>query len=264
MHEAWKIPSRDAKRAIAVHVYSKVAPPSTPQPTLINFHGSGMIFPAFGEDDEFCHYVSQNTEYVVLDVQYRLAPENPFPAAVHDVEDAVRWVLNHPDKFDLSRLSISGFSAGGNLALVASGVLLPRHTFRSVLTFYPGTDFTRVPEEMVAPDPQGKIIPPGMARMFRNCYIPLGVDARDPRISPLMADPDNYPDRALVITAARDNMAPEAEDLAAILQKRSTGHVVSKRMEQCEHGFDKRAVEGSVHARAKETVYAMAVDMLKE
>ncbi|KAJ5217164.1 hypothetical protein N7468_010172 [Penicillium chermesinum] len=119
-----------------------------------------MIFPAFGEDDEFCHYISQNADYAVLDVAYRLSPENPFPAAVNDVEDAVRWVLSQPEKFDLSRLSISGFSAGGNLALVASGVLMPPKTFRSVLAFYPGTDLTRIPEEMVAPDPTGKVIPP--------------------------------------------------------------------------------------------------------
>lgn len=264
-HQNIQIPSRDAKRVIAAHLYSIDGPPSsTLRPILINFHGSAMIFPSFGEDDEFCHYISQNTGYYVLDVQYRLSPENPFPAAVNDVEDAVRWVLSQPEKFDVSKMSVSGFSSGGNLALVASGVLMPKNTFRSVLTFYPGTDFTRTPEEITAPDPSGKVLPPAIRRLIQNCYIPVGFDAHDPRISPIYADPTHFPARVLVITAARDNMAPEAEDLANIPQKQDGSRVVVKRMEECIHGFDKRAIEGSVHARAKETAYSMAVDMLKD
>jgi acetyl esterase/lipase len=264
-HTSIQIPSRDARRAIAAHLYTRDAlPPSAPRPALINFHGSGFIFPAFGEDDEFCHYVRQNTDYTVIDVQYRLSPENPFPAAVHDVEDVVRWVLGQPDEFDLSRLSVSGFSAGGNLALAASCALLPPHTFRSALAFYPGTDLVKNPDEKIAPDTSGKVIPPRIARFFNNCYVPVGIDARDPRISPRYADPARFPPNLLIITAARDNLAPEAEELASIIQKQTDYRVVVRRMEDCEHGFDKRATPGTAHAEAKSTAYSMAVDMLKD
>lgn len=263
-HKSIQIPSRDAKRTITAHLYTKDALPSTPRPVLINFHGSGFIFPAFGDDDEFCHYVRQNTDYTVIDVQYRLSPEHPFPAAVNDVEDVVQWVLGQPDRFDLSRLSISGFSAGGNLALAASCAILPQDTFRSVLAFYPGTDLVKNPDEKIAPDTSGKAIPPWIARFFNKCYIPVGVDARDPRISPRYADPVRFPPNVLIITAARDNLALEAEELASIIQKQTNHRVVVQRMDHGEHGFDKRATPGSVHAEAKITAYLMAIDMLKD
>ncbi|KAJ5682487.1 hypothetical protein N7462_005652 [Penicillium macrosclerotiorum] len=263
-HTVLGIPSRDAKRKITAHVYARESASLPSQPVLINFHGSGMIFPHFGSDDEFCHYISQNTEVTVLDVQYRLSPENPFPAALNDVEDVIRWVLGQPDKYDLTRLSISGFSAGGNLALAASGVLLPQDTFRSVLAFYPGTDLFKNPEGKAAFEDCGKTLPPRISRLFSACYIPEGVDARDPRISPIYADPARFPARMLMITASGDNMAPEAEELAALVEKQANHHVVLKRMEHCIHGFDKNTKPGTVAEEAKIRAYSMAAEMLKE
>ncbi|KAJ5605618.1 hypothetical protein N7510_008399 [Penicillium lagena] len=265
VHTTLRISSRDAGRTITAHLYKRDTPtPSVPQPALINFHGSGMIFPAFGSDDEFCHHVCQNTDYAVIDVQYRLSPENPFPAAVNDVEDVIRWVLGQPDKYDLTRLSASGFSAGGNLALVAAGVLLPQDTFRSVLAFYPGVDLAKNPAEKIAPDTSGKAIPPRIARFFNNCYIPVDVDARDPRISPLYADPTRFPTRLLMITAGRDNLAPEAEELVSRVKKQADHHVVFQRMENCDHGWDKSVNAGPIQEEAKRRAYSMAIDMLRD
>ncbi|KAK1141012.1 hypothetical protein N8T08_009669 [Aspergillus melleus] len=89
------------------------SPSDLPHPVLINLHGSGFVIPAHGSDDAFCRQVSQRTGYLVLDIKYRLSPEHPFPAPVDDVEDVVNWVKSQPNKFDLSRMAISGFSAGG-------------------------------------------------------------------------------------------------------------------------------------------------------
>ncbi|KAJ5288062.1 hypothetical protein N7478_003748 [Penicillium angulare] len=263
-HAALQIPSRDAGRNITAHLYKKDTPPSRPQPVLINLHGSGMIFPAFGDDDEFCHHVFQRTDHAVIDVKYRLSPENPFPAAINDVEDLVRWIMAQPERYDLARLSISGFSSGGNLAIVAAAVLFPKDTFHSVLTFYPGTELASDPTGKIAPDNSGKLIPPRIARFFHCCYIPVGVDARDPRISPLFADFSNFPSKLLVVTAARDNMAPEAEEFAMRVKKQTGYEPVLQRMEQCEHGWDKNAKGGPVQEEAKRRAYSMAVDMLKE
>ncbi|KAJ5979850.1 hypothetical protein N7481_007148 [Penicillium waksmanii] len=261
------IPSRDVGRTITANLYTKDDPStSLPQPVLINFHGSGMIFPAFGSDDEFCHHISQNTKYAVIDVKYRLSPENPFPAAMNDAEDAIRWVQGQAEKYDLTRLSISGFSAGGNLAIVAATAIMPKNTFRSVLTFYPGVDLASDPAEKVAPDTSsGKVIPPRIARFFHRCYIPVGVDARDPRISPLFADLSGFESKLLVITAARDNMAPEAEHFASLVKEKTvrSDDVVAHRMEQCEHGWDKAPNLGPVQEEAKWRAYSMAIDMLE-
>lgn len=215
-----------------------------------------------GSDDEFCRQVSREAGYTVLDIQYRLAPENPFPAALHDAEDAVNWVLQRPEKFDTSRLAISGFSAGGNLALALSSSVFPRGTFRSLLALYPPVDLYTEPGLKTPPDPAGKPLPAALARVFDRCYIPASYDARDPRISPLYAQPDRFPDRILLVTAACDSLAGEAEALAAKIGKEPEREISVHQMQGCNHAFDKNAPEGSTSANAKDKSYAMAVAML--
>ncbi|PLB52540.1 esterase/lipase [Aspergillus steynii IBT 23096] len=260
-NDVLQIQSRDAERTIKAHLYRSTSAP-TPAPVLLNFHGSGFILPQHGSDEEFCQKVSRETPYTVLDIQYRLAPENPFPAALNDVEDAVNWVLERPSDFDLSRVAISGFSAGGNLALGASSTLFARETFRSVLAFYPVLDLHTEPAKKTFPDPEGKPIPPLVARIFNSCYIPSSVDARDPRISPYYAQAERFPDNILVVTAGGDSLAGEAEELAAKIEQEPGRHVVCQRMRGCNHGWDKRAAAGTVQGDAKEKAYEMAISML--
>ncbi|KAG2413928.1 hypothetical protein HFD88_003119 [Aspergillus terreus] len=256
-----QIPSRETGRTITVNVY-RSASKRSPSPVLLNFHGSGFLIPLHGSDDEFCRRISRETDYTVLDIQYRLAPENPFPAAVYDAEDAVNWVLQHPEDFDLSHVSISGFSAGGNLALGASSCLFPRDTFRSVLAFYPVVDLVTEPGMKTAPDPTITPLPATVSRFFNRCYIPSGYDARDPRLSPYYTAPDRFPDRVLMVTAAGDTLAPEAEELAAKISREPGREVVSQRMQGCGHAWDKNTRAGSIAADAKDKAYSMAVAML--
>ena len=155
--------SRDPARTIKVHVYEPKHPTTTqPCPVLINFHGSGFVLPMHGSDDEYALLVKNQTPYTVLDVQYRLAPEHPFPAAPEDAEDVVNWVLSQPQSFDSTRVSVSGFSAGGNLALGLSGHVFPVATFRHVVAMYPPTDLAKEHSTKVAPDAGGRPLPPWM------------------------------------------------------------------------------------------------------
>ncbi|KAL4951697.1 Alpha/Beta hydrolase protein [Aspergillus filifer] len=258
--EVLQIPSRDASRKIKVHVY-KSSSCTKPCPVLANFHGSGFVLAMHGTDDAFCREMSQRTEYTVLDVQYRLAPENPFPAALNDVQDVVNWVLQQPDEFDQSQVVLSGFSAGGNLALAASSTLFPRETFFAVMAFYPPVDLYTQPESKSPPDPTGKPLPAPLARLFDKCYIPASHDTKDPRISPLYAQADRFPDRVLILTAAMDGLAPEAEQLAVNIEREAGHRVVSQRMEGCNHGWNispKTAVEREATVKA----YDMAAAML--
>lgn len=257
----YRIPSREAGRTIKAHVYRSLSVAKR-SPVLINFHGSGFLLPLHGSDGPFCRQISRETEYTVLDVQYRLAPEHPFPAALNDVEDVVNWVLRQPTDFDLTKVAISGFSAGGNLALAASSTIFPRDTFRAALAFYPVLDMYTKSSSKVSPDPKGKPIPPAIAGMFDRCYIPSQLDARDPRISPAYSSPDRFPDRILIVTAAGDNLAGEGEALAARIDKLPGRQVVCQRMQGCNHGWDKKAPEGTMAGDAKEKAYAMAVAML--
>ncbi|KAJ5414421.1 hypothetical protein N7509_001048 [Penicillium cosmopolitanum] len=212
-----QIPSRQRNRTIKVHVYKSPAvaeaeaeaetetennledrdkppgptsptSPPPPAPVLINLYGSGLTFPLHGLDDQFCRFVSENTTYVVLDVEYSLAPEFPFPTALNDVEDVLSYVENHPDQYDSEKISISGFSSGGTLALAAAAALAAASTtrksspFKSLITFYPATNLAQDPSQRKTPI-GGKERSPFWTRIFREAYIGP-YDSRDPRISP--------------------------------------------------------------------------------
>lgn len=219
------------------------------------------MLPLHGSDDEFCRLVSRKTDYTVLDMQYRLAPEHPFPAALNDVEDVIKWVLARPSGFDQTRIALGGFSAGANLVLAAASSVFPKGTFRSLLAFYPICDRLTPPELKKAPDASGRPIPVFMARIFNQSYIQTNVDVRDPRISPLFAPAENFPKNLLVITCAYDNLAPEAEALAEKVEADKGHHVILRRMEKCGHAWDKHLKNGTDQGK-KDEAYALALEML--
>ncbi|TQB73033.1 hypothetical protein MPDQ_006283 [Monascus purpureus] len=273
--ETIQIPSRDEGRTIKAHVYRPSATRSKPGPVLVNFHGSGFVIPMHGSDDEFARRVAQDAEYTVLDVSYRLAPEYPFPAAINDVEDVVNWVLsicgtdansdsNHGLEFDRSRISISGFSAGANLALVASSQIFPKTTFRHVIAFYPPIDLAKDPYSKVAPDPNGRPIPAPVASFFDQCYLSSGVERKDPRVSPFYAAAESFLGSMLVVTCGRDSLCSEAEELVCKIKGVRGEDVVHWRAEGCNHGWDKRCQPGSEEEKAKEYAYRLAVEILNK
>lgn len=258
------IPSRDHDRAIKVHIY-KPTLPTTPSPVLLNFHGSGFVIPAHGSDDIFCRLIAQKTKDTVLDIQYRLAPEHPFPAAPHDVEDAIKYVLAHPEEYDQSQLSLSGFSAGGNLALaVLSSTTLPQNIVHSVLAFYPPVDLSIEPSKKVQPDPSGKnVIPAPVASIFNACYVGKH-DKKDPMVSPAFMDVARVPKNLLLITCAYDTLAFETETFAKRVEteKGEGTHLVWKRIEGVGHAWDKSCKAGSEGERRRDEAYNTAVDIL--
>jgi acetyl esterase/lipase len=257
------IPSRDVRRTIRVHAYRPSSSSHKPGPVLVNLHGSGFVLPLHGDDDEFCRLVSSRTQYTVLDVKYRLAPEHPFPAALNDTEDVLRWILSKPEDFNRDRLAISGFSAGANLALAVTSVVFPKDTCRSLIAFYPPCDISIEPELKKEPDSGGKPLPPFIARLFNQSYIPEGEDPKNPRISPRYAPVDRFPKNLLMISCGFDNLALEAEALAADIERSTGHHVIRQRAEKCDHAWDKFAKEGTAQAKAKKDSYDLALEMLK-
>ncbi|KAI1320052.1 putative carboxylesterase [Xylariaceae sp. FL0255] len=267
------IPSRDAGRPITVHVYN---PPDnhdqtpssnpTPKPVLLNFYGSAFTLLFFGADEGYCRGIARRTGYVVLDVEYRLAPEAPFPGPNEDVEDTVRYVLARPEKYDRKRLSASGFSSGGTLALVAP-LLFPTGTFEKVIAFYPSANLVADPADRKPPveppegTPSGRG-PAAWTRLFREAVFLNGTDPRDPRISPLFATESqlaaHYPENLLVITGEYDSSALDAEKFGRNVEAAGKRGVVVRRMGDCIHGFDKK----EEYKDAKEESYALVVDML--
>ncbi|KAJ5871961.1 uncharacterized protein N7529_004314 [Penicillium soppii] len=176
-----------------------------PSPVLVNFHGSGFIVPLHGSDDEFARLVVQYTDNAVLDVVYRLYSQNPFPAALHEAEDAAKWVISNPQDFDPSYISVSSFSAGANLALVASSQLSTKETFCHLICFYHSTDSTTDYHSKALPDPSRSPLPPWMMGLFTECYA-SGLDLKDPRILPVHSTAEKIQHNNLVISCARDNL----------------------------------------------------------
>ncbi|KAJ6035905.1 carboxylesterase [Penicillium herquei] len=260
-----QIPSRDKDRTIKIHVYKphvKEPGSSKPAPVLINLCGSGLAIPLHGLDDDFCRYIVKTTGYTVLDVNYCLAPEFPFPAALHDIEDTVKYVLDHPDDYQASQLSVSGFSSGGTLALAAS-TILPRGTFQSLIAFYPATNLSQDPSLRKAPVSGGTDRSAFWTRIFRESYI-REMDPRDPRISPAFADTYHFPANMLLITGELDASAVEAEELAerAKNDEHSGREVLIQRMKGCGHAFDKKITGEMLHWRNE--AYELAAKTLKK
>lgn len=258
------IPSRDAERTIKVHIY-KPATPQTPSPVLINLHGSGFILPLHGSDDVFCRRIASETGHVVLDVQYRLAPEDPFPAAPHDTEDALRYVLARPEEYEASKVSVSGFSAGGNLVIGAS-TLFP-DKIRSLLAIYAPTDLAKDPNTKVQADPSGpNKIPAALASLFNECYI-SEEDAKNPLVSPALGDNaflETLPKNILIVTCAYDTLALETEEFADRIEKLKSKNLARKRVLGVGHAWDKGTIPGSEEEEKRDEVYALCVQMLKD
>ena len=108
-----------------IRVFSPAGkPPSGGWPLVIWFHGGGFVGGDIDSDNDFCSLVCRDVDCVVANVDYRLAPENPFPAALEDVAAILQWVSGDEGaselKIDRSRMVIGGASAGGNLAAVGA------------------------------------------------------------------------------------------------------------------------------------------------
>ncbi|THX43433.1 putative esterase/lipase [Aureobasidium pullulans] len=259
-----QIPSRTG-RSIKAHYYKSTSfTPGIPSPLLINFHGSGFVFPLHGSDDFFCRKVTTSTPYSVLDIQYSLAPEYPWPACHNDAEDVVNWALKQPDVYSTSQIAISGFSAGANMACVAAASTFPKDTFNTLLAFYPPTDLSMDPEEKVAPEDDGRGggITAQMARLFDASYLRFDPDKADPRVSPALGPVENYPENSLFITCGRDSLCLETERLAKRVEEKHGEGVVLRRMDKCGHAWDKRAAPGSYQESKRDETYGLAIDML--
>jgi acetyl esterase/lipase len=271
------IPSRDKHRSIKADLY---LPPNHHHDTdkiLINWHGSGFIFPALGSDTLFCARVASEIGIAVLDADYRKAPETPFPGAVEDVEDVLRWVFDTMTQKSTTttaaaaaRVAVSGFSSGGNLALVAASALRKQQQqlLAAVLAFYPIVDMTLAPEAKRAPrvadSDSGSAAPPHVARMFKGCYLPDPAMYADTRASPGLADAADFPSTVAILTCDGDKLAPEAMALAEKLKLDGKRKVVGEMVRGVSHGFDKGTEKGTLEWERREEMYALAVRTLKE
>ncbi|KAK4108290.1 alpha/beta-hydrolase [Canariomyces notabilis] len=265
--ERVRIPSRDPARFIDAYLYHPPSPSSGPAPVVVNWHGSGWVFPLLGSDELYCRRIAHEASIYVLDADYRKAPENPYPGPLNDVEDALRWVGLQSSRFDPARVALSGFSAGAHLALVAASALRKslaqlHLTIVAVVAHYPETDLSAEPETKTVPAPI-RPHPHAMLHFFHDCFVPDKDLRTDPKVSPSRADPAEFPPHVIMLTASGDVFSPEAVELAAKLDDgRRT--VVVKTLADVHHGFDKGAQRGTKEWDRREEAYEVVVKSLKD
>jgi acetyl esterase len=210
-----------------------------PSPALVYFHGGGWVLGDLESHDHVCRALANSVSCVVLSVDYRLAPEHKFPAAVHDSYAATAWIADHADELgiDASRIAVGGDSAGGNLAAVVSQIARdsggPKVIFQ--LLIYPGTDMLmNLPS--IDENADGPLLTKAAMHWFVNHYLNGEKDRTDPLASPLLASNLQGLPPAFIITAECDPLRDEGEAYALRLEEAGVP-VEVERYDGMPHGF---------------------------
>lgn len=207
--------------SIGLRLYRPTSAP-TSAPALVYYHGGGWVIGDLDTHDVLCRELAHRSGCVVVAVDYRLGPEQPFPAAVDDCLVATRWLHAQAASLgiDASRLALGGDSAGGNLATVTAIGLRDGAGFRPKfqLLIYPGTDM-RAAAPSHTTNGQGYMLTSDTIAYFRHQYVPAQHDWSDWRVSPLLHEDLSKLPPALVITAGYDPLRDEGRQYADALSK---------------------------------------------
>jgi acetyl esterase len=209
--------------AIPVRVYRPGSTSGDPAPGVVYFHGGGWVICDLDTHDGACRRIANEIGAIVVSVDYRLAPEHRYPAAIDDAFAATRWVGEHASELgiDPARLAVAGDSAGGNLS--AAVALMARDEGGPPLAFqllvYPVIDSTASRNDYPSKtdNAEGYFLTTMQMEWYRKQY--LGEDDGDrPSCSPNRADSLAGLPPACVVTAEMDPLRDEGEEYARSLE----------------------------------------------
>jgi len=208
-------------------------------PLVVFFHGGGFVFGDLETHDRLCRVLSVHAGVHVLAIEYRLAPEFPFPAGLDDAERAWQWARGHASELDADphRIAVAGDSAGGNLAtLTAQRHAGTREAPCAQLLLYPTVDHdgAYASKELFA---DGFFLTREAMTWFHEHYVDAAARASgDPRLQPITATALAKQPPAILITAGFDPLRDEGEAYAASLRGAGSW-VVVRRFGPLIHGF---------------------------
>jgi len=214
--EERSLPGPDS--VLRARLYRPHDSPSGSLPGLVFFHGGGLVAGSVETHDPICRVLANETGCGVVSVDYRLAPEHPFPAAVRDAGAATLWVIENATSLglDSARIGVGGDSAGAALAAVVCQGAGPRPAFQLLLC--PITDFageTRSRQDFAT----GYLVDAAMVRRDLDHYLPREIDPADPMVSPSRGRDFRDQPPAFIHTAEYDPFRDEGEDYARRLEE---------------------------------------------
>ena len=222
---------------VAVRAYRPVLGEALP--ALVFFHGGGWTIGDLDTHDVVCRQLATGARCAVFSVDYRLAPEHPFPAAVEDCFYATEFVHKNADtlKIDPNRIVVGGDSAGGNLAAVVALMVRDESgpPLCGQLLIYPATD-QRCAFPSHERNAEGYLLTRDAIRFFRAGYLPNSADRTDWRASPLLAASHAGLPPAFVLTAGYDPLIDEGRAYAERLAADGV-EVAYKEYSDMVHGF---------------------------
>lgn len=224
----------------------------------INIHGGGFVKLHSDYDHALCAIMAKEFHCTVIDIDYRLAPEYPYPTGMNDCCDAVRWIYAHAQElgFNPDRVVIGGNSAGGTFSadvimrLSAEGHRLPQ----MVILVYPAANIEDHSGIDVSTLDLSEVKNRGL--IYDNLYITSDDQFHDPYINLQDATPEmlaQFPD-TVIVTGGLDPLAPGGENLARMLAV-SGSHIVLQRYRNSKHGFY-CSCAGDEWQAAREMVFA--------
>ena len=182
-------------------------------PVLLFYHGGGWVIGDLDTNDNQCRMLANRASAAVVSVDYRLAPEHPFPAALEDSYAALEWVSRNAESMGLdpSRIAVGGGSAGGNLAAAVALMARDRGGPRIAcqLMVYPATNLLEFSTASHRSFAEGYGLTREHVEFFRDSYLPEAADRKSPYASPLLAESLKGLPPAIVITAGFDVLRDE-------------------------------------------------------
>jgi acetyl esterase len=206
---------------VPARVYRPSADPDLP--VIVYFHGGGWTIGTVEQFDLITRQIANAANAIVVSVDYRLAPEHPFPVPLDDCWRALVWTAKNASTFggDGSRLAVMGDSAGGNIsavcALLARDAGAPEIALQVLV--YPAVDATNFDTESYRENGKGYLLTLADMQWFYDCYATGGADLADWRISPLLAPDLRGVAPAVVITAEFDPLRDEGQAYARRLEE---------------------------------------------
>lgn len=205
-------------------------------PCVVFIHGGGFVIGDIEVYNSLCTEIAHRLDLPVVSIEYRLAPEHPFPAAPDDCEAAARWIASSPETLgrEITGLVITGDSAGGNLTIVTTNQLVNKPADVPVIVqapIYPvASDVTQ--HSSFRSFAEGFLLTAASMAWFTDQY---AGDASDPRHTPMVGDCSNTPP-TVVCTAGLDPLRDSGREYAAHLIQQGT-EVVYLEFPGIIHGF---------------------------